>query len=115
MAGTYGLSYYGAGSWGIGGGETGTFTSTSSMEVTAINNINGYGSIDATSTMVGRSISTVLSYGLGTVTSSATVYPKVTFAGYGSANPLASGSGTLTIAWDGIDDITTTWTEIEIV
>ncbi len=115
MAGTYGLSYYGAGSWGIGGGETGTFTSTSSMEVTATNNINGYGSIEANSTMVGRSISTVLSYGLGTVTSSATVFPYLEIAGHGLTNSVASGSGTLTITWDGIDDVTTNWTEIEIV
>lgn len=114
MAGTYGLSFYGAGPWGLGGGERGEFTATSAADVTAVNNINSFATIDATSGMVGRSISTVLAYGLGQVTSAGTVSPTIDFAGRGSGDSIAGGSGTLTIDWDGVADVSTTWTEIEI-
>jgi len=115
MSGTYGLSYFGVGQWGIGGGETGTFSSTSGAEVTAINNIYSFGEATAVSGMEGQSISTVLGFATGPIYSTVTAIPHINWQGFGSSDALVSGDGVLTIAWDSIEDTSTTWTEIEIV
>ena len=117
---SWGLGNWGEGLWGIGGQDSADIVSTSSVTAQPTRIRPGFATIDSVASLVGVGTFEELEAGLTAfiVVSVSTVSGRPIRIRQGSIMSMASsadGSAQATLAWDGIDDVTTTWTQIEIV
>ena len=117
---SWGLGNWGEGLWGVGGQDSAEIVSTSSVTAQPTRIRPGFATINSVASLVGVGNFEELESGVNAiiVVSVSTVSGRPIRIRQGSIMSMTSsadGSAQSTLAWDGIDDVTTTWTQIEIV
>ena len=117
---SWGLGNWGEGLWGVGGQDSAEIVSTSSVTAQPTRIRPGFATINSVASLVGIGNFEELESGVNAiiVVSVSTVSGRPIRIRQGSIMSMTSsadGSAQSTLAWDGIDDVATTWTQIEIV
>lgn len=114
---SWGLGNWGEGQWGLGGSDQASITATSSTTALGTKVLLGVADISATATTSAVPVLTFAGSFIAIYQSTTTTLGQPTLI-YSFAradiSSTADGSGFGVLAWDGIDDVTTTWTEINI-
>lgn len=114
---SWGLGNWGEGQWGLGGSDQASITATSSTTAVGTKVLLGVADISATATTSAVPVLTFAGSFIAIYQSTTTTLGQPTLI-YSFAradiSSTADGSGFGVLAWDGIDDVTTTWTEINI-
>ena len=114
---SWGLGNWGEGQWGLGGSDQVDITATSSTTAVGTKVLLGVADISATATTSVVPVLTFAGNFIAIHQSTTTTLGQPTLI-YNFAradiSSSADGSGFGVLAWDGIDDVTTTWTEINI-
>tara|TARA_R100001443_G_C3357092_1_gene178211 strand:+ start:607 stop:972 length:366 start_codon:yes stop_codon:yes gene_type:complete len=120
---SWGLGNFGEGLWGVGGQDSAEIVATSSVTAQPTRIRPGFATINSVASLVG--IGNFDEFGLAesgfnahlivTVSALAGRPIRIRQGSIMSMTSTAGGSGQALLAWDGIDDVTTTWTQIEIV
>tara|TARA_R100000773_G_scaffold43599_1_gene42417 strand:- start:618 stop:968 length:351 start_codon:yes stop_codon:yes gene_type:complete len=114
---SWGLGNWGEGQWGLGGSDQVDITATSSTTAVGTRVPIGRANISATGTTTAVPVLTFTGNFIAIYQSTTTTLGQPTLV-YNFAradiSSTADGSGFGVLAWDGIDDVTTTWTEINI-
>lgn len=112
---SWGLGNWGEGQWGLGGSDQASITATSSTTAVGTKVLLGVADISATATTSAVPVLTFAGSFIAIYQSTTTTLGQPTLI-YSFAradiSSTADGSGFGVLAWDGIDDVTTTWTEI---
>ena len=120
---SWGLGNFGEGLWGVGGQDSAEIVATSSVTAQPTRIRPGFATINSVASLVG--VGNFVEFGFAESGVNAQISVGVSvLAGRPirirqgsimSMTSTASGSAQALLAWDGIDDVTTTWTQIEIV
>lgn len=114
---SWGSGNWGEGQWGLGGSEQASITATSSTTALGTKVLLGVADISTTATTTAVPALIFAGNYIAIYESTTTTLGQPTLVyNFARANMSSSadGSGFGVLAWDGIDDVTTTWTEINI-